>query len=80
MPYIASARRKDIHGGDEIRTVGELNYAITCLVQKYLAVYGSHYHELNGVIGVLECCKQEIYRRVVVPYEEERKNANGDIF
>jgi len=30
-------------------------------------------------MGVLECVKQEFYRRRAVPYEEEKIEENGDI-
>ncbi len=41
---------------------------------------GVSYTTYNEVVGVLECVKQEIYRRVIGPYENEKKHANGDVF
>jgi len=38
------------------------------------------YAELNEVIGVLECAKQELYRRVVAPYEDGKAKINGDVY
>jgi hypothetical protein len=46
---------------------------------KYLADELS-YSKINEVIGVLECAKQELYRRVASPYEDSKKEANGDVF
>lgn len=42
------------------------------------------YHEktfttMSQIIGVLESVKQEFYRRVVAPYEEEKIKENGDV-
>ena len=30
-------------------------------------------------VGELECVKDEIYRRIIVPYENEKIKENGDI-
>lgn len=57
---------------------GELNYILTCLVLSWLG--DARYSEYNSAIGVLECVKQELYRRAVVPYENRKKEANGDVY
>jgi len=90
MPYIDPSRRPEIEGkayglGNRcVETAGELNFAITKVVLGFLerraAAGHISYHALNEVVGVLECVKQELYRRVVVPYEEEKKEANGDVY
>jgi hypothetical protein len=38
-----------------------------------------NYRMYNEMIGVLECMKQEIYRKAVAAYEEEKIIENGDI-
>jgi len=38
------------------------------------------YSNLNELIGVLECAKLELYRRVAAPYEDEKALINGDVF
>ena len=92
MPYIAQEDRtgKEIaiqHLAEEIKTVGDLNYTITRLVHgwmereassggdKYAARYSTH----NSAIGVLECAKQELYRRLTAPYEDLVIAKNGDV-
>ena len=40
----------------------------------------SSYHAYNEIIGVLECVKQEFYRRMVAPYEDKKCEENGDVF
>ena len=32
------------------------------------------------MMGALECCKLELYRRLVGPYEDEVLEANGDAY
>ncbi len=78
-PYISDSARRRLETEGQPRTAGELNYNIARLALAFLPeVYG--YDDLNEVIGVLECVKQEFYRRVVVPYEDEKKRLNGDVF
>jgi hypothetical protein len=82
MPYIKPDRRPHISlisNGPE--NDGELNYVITEAICEYLKDRGgTNYHNLNGVIGVLECVKQELYRRLVAPYEDYKCRLNGDVF
>lgn len=85
MPYIKVGRRIDlmpiaIRLGLEAVTEGELNYVITKTIMAYLAARHTSYKSLNEVMGVIECVKQEFYRRVVVPYEETKREENGDVY
>ncbi len=82
MPYIIPEARERIQSdGDEaILTPGELNYAVTCTVMNYLDRAGISYSTMNEVIGVLECAKLELYRRMVVPYEQKKIEENGDVY
>ena len=59
-------------------TDGDVNYVITRLVD--LVYSGMGYTQLNAALGVLEAVKQEYYRRVVTPYENERREQNGDVY
>lgn len=88
MPYIRQDRRNDIVNGSLLvgmdlrcpENVGELNFLISTIVDEYLTVSGVNYEELNAVIGVLECLKLELYRRVVVPYEDGKLLENGEVY
>ena len=60
-----------------IDDVGELNYVITRLCDEFT---DRKYRSYNDVIGVLECVKLEMYRRVVAPYEDEKREINGDVY
>lgn len=37
-------------------------------------------HDERGVRGAIECCKLELYRRAVVPYENGKRLENGDVY
>ncbi len=81
MPYIKSERRKAILAGAKPQDAGELNFAITGLVDNYLQEKGGlRYAHLNEAIGALDCAKLELYRRVAAPYEDNKIAENGDVY
>ena len=81
MPYIREERRVALEDWPYAAdNVGELNYMISTIVWDYLCAKGINYDNLNGVVGVLECAKQELYRRIVVPYEDHKMKENGDVY
>jgi hypothetical protein len=57
---------------------GKLNYVITKLILEI--GFKPSYAEFNAVIGALECCKLEAYRRTVAPYEDTKISENGDVY
>lgn len=80
MPYITAEARERITEDGAPTTAGELNYAITRLVDEYLAREGVAYRSLNEAVGVLECAKLELYRRIVAPYEDQKLQSAGDVY
>lgn len=64
----------------ENKLAGIANYLITKIVAK-LILRGKYknYNRINSAIGVLECTKMELYRRVAAPYEDLAIAKNGDI-
>jgi hypothetical protein len=66
--------------GSEGFEAGELNYIITTLTHQYVNLHGKSYNTYNAAIGVLECAKQELYRRKIAPYEDKKIDENGDVF
>ena len=38
------------------------------------------YHHYNQLIGVLECAKLELYRRLIAPYEDVKIIDDGDVY
>jgi hypothetical protein len=92
MPYLNRESREKIYeyGLSELKdyfinietdedAVGALNFIAYTLVKARLNKCGLRYHRLNGLIGALECCKQEVYRRLASPYEDEKIKENNDV-
>ena len=80
MPYIPKKEREGLHSFTPAESPGELNYLFTAAIVEYLDLQGTSYGVLNSVIGVLECAKLELYRRIAVPYEDEKIKENGDVY
>jgi len=82
MPYVDRETREQFderidafpgHG----TPVGTMNYIITRLLLNTKPVT---YGDFNALMGVLECCKQELYRRAVAVHEDTKRAKNGDVF
>jgi hypothetical protein len=81
VPYIKQERRDAILAGAKPQDPGELNFAITVIVDNYLQDKGEiRYSHLNEVIGAMECSKLELYRRLAAPYEDEKMKESGDVY
>lgn len=83
MPYITDDKREELISDTVSRNPeipGELNYVISTIIDQYLLDYGVDYTIINEVIGVLECAKLELYRRVAAPYEDQKCFDNGDVY
>jgi hypothetical protein len=84
MPYIPKrARDSAWQSAAEdglIQNAGHFNYVITRLIHDYINVHGLKYETINSIIGVLECAKLELYRRVASPYEDMKRAKNGDVY
>lgn len=79
MPYIEKKRRTELLYEKE-QTPGELNYQLTRWCKEYLYTKGKSYQTYNDIIGALECCKLEIYRRLIASYEDKKCELNGDVY
>lgn len=88
MPYIKKDMREKIYPDlekiiDNVRTFNEgqrdgvLNYIFTVMLEGSFDL--ENYLTYQRKVGILECCKLELYRRGVAPYEEEKKEENGDV-
>lgn len=80
MPYISKDDQDKIFFSGQIKTPGELNFVITTLCLEYLNASEKRYKDYNEIVGVLECAKQEFYRRAVSPYEDKKIIENGDVY
>lgn len=82
MPYIDKRRREELLITRRFppKTSGGLNFVITDIINRFLVSEGLNYDNINLVIGVLECAKLELYRRVVAPHEDKKMEENGDVY
>jgi hypothetical protein len=79
MPYIKKSRREELI--DSVcETPGELNYKLTTTIIDYMNFKGLNYQTINDIVGALEGCKLEFYRRVASPYENKKIEENGDVY
>ena len=81
MPYIKQEDRDQLNN-DPLTPAneGEMNYVISDLLDDYLSAYGLNYANVNALVGVLECAKLELYRRIAAPYEDKKIQENGDVY
>jgi len=88
MPYIKKEQRtvvdvqvkklaEAIKSTGKENRAGVLNYSISSLLKE---LYELRYSEVNEAVGMLECTKQEYYRRVAGPYEDIKIKENGDVY
>ena len=93
MPYIREDKRKQIESEldqlvikfletqDDGGTAGRLNYVISSMIGAILKNDRLlSYARINELIGVLDCAKMELYRRVATPYEDDKSRLNGDVY
>lgn len=80
MPYIDLHTRGNLDDGQKALKPGELNYQVSKLCNDYIAMRGLSYTVLNELVGVLECAKLELYRRIAVPYEDKKLGENGEVY
>lgn len=81
MPYLTEERKRDLDWGNEAPdNPGDLNYMFTKIINEYLERKSLRYEHINGIVGALECCKMELYRRLAAPYENQKIVDNGDAY
>lgn len=80
MPYVESAVRASLEDGRKPTKPGELNYLVTKLLDSFLVMSGVSYTSINAAIGVLECAKLELYRRIAASYEDQKMSDNGEVY
>jgi hypothetical protein len=67
-----------VDGKHIIPDAGIFNYTVSTLLHR---MHGPvNYSNINEVMGILECVKQEYYRRVAAPYEDTKITENGDVY
>lgn len=92
MPYIKEDYRKELRPlidalGNKIKEIhdknpeqtrdGLMNFSLSELIA--LVYNNARYTDMNEVVGMLECCKLEFYRKTAAPYEDKKELENGAI-
>jgi hypothetical protein len=77
MPYVPKSERNKA-SKHILPNAGVLNYATHQLIDQYFEQNNHNYQTINDVIGVLDCVKMELYRRLASEYEEIKILQNGD--
>lgn len=89
MPYIPRSHRDEldrcvediveaVQDADEALVPGSLNYIFSRVTWELFRL-SKNYFVANNLIGVLECVKQEFYRRQLAPYEDTKIKEHGDL-
>ncbi len=80
MPYIKPEIRDPLLQSREAQSPGELNFLFTKDIVAYVERKGLSYQTVNDVLGALDGARQEFYRRVATPYEDQKIKENGDVY
>ena len=56
---------------------GLLNFSLTEILNQVFP--DARYTDYNEIIGFLECCKLEYYRKKAGPYEDVKEQENGPV-
>ena len=86
MPYISSPRReayallRQAVKDTRVDTIGELEYLFCYLADLYVGQHLMSFELLNSVVGAFESGKMEFYRTVLGPYEQTKRESNGDVW
>ena len=89
MPYIGEEYRELLKGelNDLLKVLyaipnntleGVVNYVITRVIDSLY--HTASYKDYNTAVGILECVKQEFYRRRISLYEDRKSKENGDVY
>jgi len=83
MPYIPEERRPLLARSADVihehTEVGDFTYFIYRAGQRFLGRQ-MRFTRIAFVLGSFLCVIFELYRRRVVPYEERKREENGDVY
>ena len=89
MPYITQDKRHKLDDAitqlsnvlneelDVADIEGNLNFTITKLIDDHFSRTKVNYKKLNAMVGMLQCCQLELYRKLAAPYEDMKAIENG---
>ena len=80
MPYIPELVRENYDLGFAIHDAGTLTYVLVKATLRYMEGEPRSFETYAKAIGAIECAKAELYRRLVAPYEDIKREQNGDVF
>lgn len=87
MPYIPQAARvlldPTLPQPDDWapENAGELTYVITRIIVNYLTFEGApRFQQFSDVAGALHYAQTELDRRMQFPYEDRKRQENGDVY
>ena len=85
MPYIKQEKREKLNPLIAAVPImgmglGDLNYLFSMIIKRYISVHKPSYSVYAGIVGMLITLKDELNRRVVIPYEDLKIKENGDIY
>ena len=78
MPYIPKTERHGLRSSTS-EEPGKLTYLLyqQCLDS---LPFDPHFADYCTVLGALETTKLELYRRHIAPYEDKKREENGDVY
>lgn len=80
MPYLTPERRAELDEGFTPHSTGDLTYVLTREADRFLCSREERFDAYAQVLAALEATKLELYRRRIVPYEEQKLAENGDVY
>lgn len=75
--YVGASRQPEEPGS---LTTGVLTYLVAELGESYRAAFGDSYQVFSEIMAAFENGAREFYRRVVAPYEDQKRAENGDVY
>lgn len=84
MPYVKGEVRERLDKWLDDRPIttdaGSITYIFYKIAMQEIQLnWGANYAAHALMYGVLETCKQELYRRLTAPYENKKLVENGDV-
>jgi hypothetical protein len=61
------------------RTKGEMNYIVTRLILAWVRTRGINYDTLSDGAAVLNDARDEFVRTMIAPYEQRKREENGEV-
>lgn len=87
MPYITEEDKKKYEPAlqnlrkllNKNMSKGDLTYLVYSLGLEYISKKGESYTNISSAISCLDDAKEELRRRRLTPYEENKIKENGDV-